>query len=84
MDGLVFSVSLLGVCRVPFCTKDAKTKRTKVLGRPQLKLSMFNELYRCSLQQWGLDVSLWKATCSLGNSLSCLEILWDPFGQQLN
>ena len=30
---------------------------------------MFNELYRCCLQQLGLTVSLWKAIYSLGNSL---------------
>lgn len=40
----------------------------EALHRHQLNISMFNELCRCYLQQWGL-VSLWRATYSLGNSL---------------
>lgn len=30
---------------------------------------MFNELCRYCLQQWSLEVNLWRANCSLGNSL---------------
>ena len=30
---------------------------------------MFNEVCGCCLKQWGLEVSLWKATYRLGNSL---------------
>lgn len=36
--------------------------------------SVFIELSRHCLQQWGLAVSLCRATYILGNSLSCLEV----------
>ena len=39
--------------------------------RNQLIFSMFKELCRCCLQQWGLAVSFWKTTYSLVNSLGC-------------
>lgn len=50
----------------------------KALGRQQHYVSMFNELHRCCLQQWGLMVSLQSAVYGLDNSLSCLGILVGP------
>jgi hypothetical protein len=50
----------------------------KALQRNELDLSMFSELYRCSLQQWGLAIHLWKATYRLGNSLDCLGVPMEP------
>lgn len=47
----------------------------ETLGRNHLNFSMFNALYKSCLWQWGLDISLSKATNSLGSSLSCL---WVP------
>lgn len=35
---------------------------------------MFKEFYRSRLQQWILNVSLWRATHNLLNSLGCLGI----------
>lgn len=51
---------------------------------------MFNESWRCFLQQWGLSVNLWKATSychckSLGNLGIPLRLLWSatPFTYNL-
>lgn len=52
----------------------------KVLCRHYIDLSMFNELCRCRIQQWGLAVSLWREICSLDNSLDCLGVPMRRFG----
>lgn len=48
-------------------------------GGHRLYLSLFNELCRCYLQQWGLDIGQWRATYKL-----CL-LGWfpqDPIGKK--
>lgn len=50
----------------------------KALGGHQLDFSMCSELCRCCLQQWGLTISLWEATNSLGDSLGFLEDFKEP------
>ena len=52
--------------------------RAKTLCRHQLEFSVFNELCRCCLQQWGLAVSTQRAASSFGNSLCCLCIPVGP------
>lgn len=53
------------------------------LCRHQHEFSKFNELCGCCFQQWVPAVSLWRSISCRGNSLGCLEIPWDPLGQQL-
>ena len=60
---------------VLFCAKDAnKNVGVQVLCRHNLDILMFNELYRCCLQQLCLAISLWKTNYSFGNNLGCLGI----------
>lgn len=44
---------------------------------------MLNELYSCGLKQWGLAVSLWRATYSFSNAWVVWNFSWDSFGHKL-
>jgi hypothetical protein len=48
----------------------------KALLGHQLDSSVFNEICKCCLQQWGPTVSLWKATKSFdSDSIRCKSFL---------
>ena len=65
-------VSLLVVSK--YLPTQKTLKCMKVVCRHQLHFSTFIEFCMCCLQQWGLAVSLWRATHPIGSSLGCLEI----------
>lgn len=47
-----------GSMQSTFLCQEHQPVGMKALGKQQLNLSLFNELYRCDLQQWGHTVSL--------------------------
>lgn len=52
--------------------------RGEGLERNQLDFSVFNKLYSCWLQRWGITISLEKAINSFESSLYCLGLSMGP------
>lgn len=71
------SVFYRQVCGAPSSTMSTSQWGEGSSGH-QLDFSMFSEICRCCLQQWGLTVSLWEATNGLGDSLGSLEDFKGP------
>lgn len=50
----------------------------KALEWHPLDFPIFKEICRCCLQNWGLTISLWRATNNFGHSLYCLRVSMGP------
>ena len=75
--GLVVTC-LSAACRVPPCARDTRTWEC----RHQLDFPMFSEYVGVVFSNRD-SLSVWRAPCSLGNSLDVWGFLWEPFGWQL-
>lgn len=76
-------LSPLAVHRVP-CSTRKTVNEVKPLFKGKSNAFVCNGIYMSCLQQYGLTISLYRATNSICDSLLCFKVSTGPFGQQLN